>query len=247
MRIIGDKNLQRYVGDKPVVARYIGNKKVFEEKWVVRGAIHRFCGVDNVGAGVHDSYGTNWTDIIGGVQATLQNVSWTDNSALFAGNADAKITYAGQNVRDYTIISTHKTEGYIGAHPRIWGEMPYPSLFINTNVGVYGFYGQGKDTTFTPRISSKIGEKIHTTMRYAHGQNKVELFVNGVKATEVTGVTAAPGDVDMMTIGARPTTNDRTFHGEFYEHAVYSVALTDEEIMQNFRVSNRTYGIEVGL
>jgi len=125
MRAIGSNTvLLRYIGDKHVIARYIGEERVFID-YLHQGLIHQFDGINNTGTGIYDPNSPVWVDLVSGVQATLQDVSWLNFGVLFS-NITSKVFYSGESVQQYTIFSTHKATSFTGLHPRLFGEIPYP-------------------------------------------------------------------------------------------------------------------------
>ena len=239
MRAIGEKPIVgRHIGENRIVGRYAGEEVVFLD-YIAAGLLHRFDGINNEATGVHNPAATTWTDLVTGVQATMQNVAWQDFGVEFS-QTTSKVFYSGQNVQEYTIFSTHKVASLTGSHPRFFAESPYPSLYLHSNNGyAYAFYGQGKDTFFSPRTTPPTGQLMQAAIRFG-GTGVVELFLNGSYAGAITSVTAYPSPVSTMYIGSRAA-NDRALTGSIYEHLVYDRALSDAEIQHNFLVSKSRY------
>ena len=238
MRRIGDLVVTaRYIGEQRIIARYVGERQIsMDYSW--RGLLHQFDGKNNTGKGVHDPYAETWVDLVTGVPATLQNVRWKDFGVLFDDVA-SKVFYQGQSVQQYTIFNTHKLSATQDVHPRIFGENPYPTLYLNSGSNVYRFFAQGKDAYFIPNTFPAIETVIHTAMRFG-GTGVVDLFYDGVFAANVSNVALYPEPVSTMYIGCRAE-NDRAFSGEIYEHLVYDRPLSDAEIYRNFLISNQRY------
>jgi len=245
MRTMGDKPLiARQVGDKLVTARFVGEQLIYKDTgcYVQEDLVTQFDGRDNVGTGVHSPGSTTWLDLVGGGQGTLANASWLDWGVSFT-TTTSRVQYSGANVTNYTIFNTHKIRARTGSHPRFYAEIPLPSLYLHSgNNYAYAYYGQGKDTIFTPAFVPPVGVVIQAAIRFG-GTGVVELFVNGVQVASIAGVTANPGAMAAKYLGGR-STNDRTLTGEIYEHLVYNRALSDIEIKHNFLVSQVRYGIE---
>jgi len=242
MRAIGDDRvLRRFVGDNRVLARCVGDDVVFDHRvHTQRGILTHFDGIDNTAQGVHDPSAVTWMDKAHGAIATLQDITWQDNGAVFGRN-EAKVLYTGKQLSDYTIISTHRIDQFIGSHPRIWGDNPYPSLYLQSNHNyAYGFYGQGKDTVFPGRFVPPLGKLIQAALRFSG--TTVELIFNGIKIDEITGVTGAIGLPAPIYLGSR-SDNTRTLRGAIYEHLVYDRALSDAEMLYDFEVSQLSYGV----
>ena len=239
MRTIGAVPVTaRYIGQRHVIGRYVGARQIFVD-FILRGLIHHFDGRNNVGSGVHDPNADEWVDLVTGATATMQDVSWLDFGVRFA-NPTSKVFYQGQSVDNYTIFNTHKVEDYQGLHPRLFGEAPYPTLYLHSTVNyAYALFGQGKDAFFVPQTVPPIGTLIFTAMRFG-STGVVDLFCNGVLTASLSNVLLDPAPVPTMYIGCRAA-NDRAFRGEIYEHLVYNRALSDQEIYHNFLVSNHRY------
>lgn len=214
-------------------------------EYVKLGLRHRFDTNNNDGSGTHNPTTTIWKDLVGGADATLTDVTWT-NGAELNGNT-SRISYDGIDVREYTIFTTVAIQR-TGIYPRIFGENPYPSLYLsNTNSYIFYFYGQGKDRAFLPTSSPSYGNPTTAAIRFTGtvengGSGTVELFVNGVKAGEVEDVLQYPTPVSPKFLGSR-NDNTRTMTGRIFEHLVYDRALSDEEIYNNYLASKHNYPI----
>ena len=241
MRTIGDQTVTlRYIGQRHAIGRYVGEQQIFSD-YIHQGLLHHFDGKNNTGEGVFDPNAAVWVDLVTGVQATLQSVSWQNFGVLFA-SAASKVFYEGQSVQHYTIFNTHRISALQGVHPRIFGEIPYPTLYLNSNVNInyaYAFFGQGKDTPFLPHTIPAPGETVYTAIRFG-GNGVIELFFNGLLAATIASVLLDPAPAATMYIGCRAA-NDRTFSGEIFEHLVYDRPLSDAEIYHTFLLSQQRY------
>jgi len=239
MRAIGSNIVTaRYIGDKHVIGRYIGKQQVFGD-YIHQGLIHHFDGHNNTGNGTFDPDADVWIDLVTGIQAILQNVSWQNYGVSFTSTA-SKVFYSGQNVQQYTIFNTHMITDFIGLHPRVFGENPYPTLYLNSNLNYpYSLFAQGKDAPFIPSIIPTQGSVMQAAIRFS-GSETVDLFYNGILTANITDVVSYPSPVSTMYIGCREA-DDRTFTGKIYEHLVYNRALTDDEVYHNYLVSTQRY------
>ena len=245
MRTIGKKQATcRYIGKNHVMRRYIGDKLVFDDSEHIQdGLLYQFKGFNNTAAGVYDPTSSTWTDLKSGVVANLQNASWQNEGVLFAAN-NARVSFTGLGLEQYTIFNTHIINQFIGSHPRIWAESPYPSLYLQSNHGYgYAFYGQGKDTVFPERFTPPPGEKVQAALRW-DGSN-VDLFVNGLHRGRIENVSTkptAPMTGSTLFLGNRAD-NARYLRGSIFEHMVYTRALSDMEMAHTFAVSKAEQGI----
>ena len=238
MRTIGEVPvIARYIGDRHVIGRYVGEQQIFLD-YIRQGLLHQFDGRNNTGNG-YDPFATTWVDLVTGVQATLQNVSWQNFGVLFS-NPASKVFYQGQSVQEYTIFNTHMVTAFQGTHPRLFGEIPYPTLYLNSNNNyAYAFYGQGKDTYFVPSTIPPLGTIVQAAVRFG-GTGTIDLFFNGILTATLSNVLLFPSPITTMYIGCRAA-NDRVFTGEIYEHLVYNRPLSNAEIYHNFLVSSQRY------
>lgn len=229
-----------FVGETLINGAYVGNRIIFPT-YVETGLEHHFDGLDNLGTGVHDSNASTWKDLITGTSASLTNTVWQPDGIALDGD-NSLISYTGVNVpASYTIFSTHTVTKMTGMYPRFYAEHPYPSLYLSYSRNYsYTFYGHGKDTEFLPRFQPPLNTKIHTAVRYIQNGGKVEIFINGVPYGTIP-VSQNAGTTATKHLGNRGSDRLRGLTGIIHEHMVYTRALTNEEIMNNFRVSQGRY------
>ena len=217
------------------------------------GLRRHFDAINNERVGTHNPSSTNWIDLVGGTSATLQNAIFDSDYGVKFNGTTSKIFYDDDEVQvtgAYTICNTHKINSIISQHPRIFGENTFPTLYVRTNVSPnnqYGFFAQNKDIHFgIPPVA--FGDIVNVALRFsgtisAGGTGTVELFINGVKVSEITSVTANPIHITRKFLGCR-SSNDRTLNGSIYDHLLYDRALTDAEIEQNYLASKELYPID---
>jgi len=82
---------------------------------------------------------------------------------------------------------------------------------------------------------------VQTAIRFS-GSGSIDLFYNGILTATMLNVTEFPAPVTTMYIGCREE-DDRAFSGEIYEHLVYDIPLSNDEIYHNFLVSKQRYFI----
>ena len=244
MRKIGDKDvLARYIGDKQVMERYVGEDLISKAWYIGDGLAHHFDFHNNTGGG-HDQAAITWADLTGGANMELHNVTFGERSLVFGGNTNAKGTYRGMNVREFTIFNTHLIPSLAPlVHSRAYGENPQPTLYTRSNRDhAYAYYAQGIDMEFTPLYIPLVSQIVRTAIRWAGPGNPVELFIDGVLVGRVGPVNQFPAAAAIKYLGCNSGTT-RTFVGEFFEHLVYTRALTDAEILHNNKVSGFRYRI----
>ena len=237
----GNKVIYRALGERPIAARFSGERIAYIGH-DTDGLLYHFTGRDNVNTGLHDPMSPSWIDIEGGAVGELQRASWQRNGVLFA-QASSKVVYTGASVLSaYTIINTFTVGILTGQHPRLNAELPTPTMYLHSGQGYcIAAYSQGKDTWFLPKFTPTAGQTVTAAMRW-NGPGAIELFINGEKHGEITGVTAAPTAAATKYLGGRAD-NTRALSGTIHEHLMYTRALTDDGIRRAFEVSAALYGI----
>jgi len=228
----------------PIDKVYKGDEQIFPLNYIRDGLVLHFDGIDNEGTGVHNSNATKWIDLIGGIETILTSVTWTDNALLFNGN-NSRVTYnplkSTASMPEYTISVVAKARKQ-GTHPRFFAEVQFPTLYAHSSNGyAYGYYGQGLDTTFKPEIVISENREV-VTIRKRADSRRIELFRNGELLSSVTlsnnGQEAQWKSTQV--IGNRDD-HTRGLYGEISDLKVYTAALTDEQIMQNYLVDRKRY------
>ena len=76
----------------------------------------------------------------------------------------------------------------------------------------------------------------------------ISLFKNNNKAnSELIEGTIKPTNNTIMVLGANPNGNvveGNYFNGTIYSVRIYNRALTDDEVMQNYKIDKMLYGVE---
>ncbi len=80
------------------------------------------------------------------------------------------------------------------------------------------------------------------------GKN-VYLFKNNNKSSSdsIEGKIKSPDNNTVMALGANPNSNNDAgnfFNGTIYSVRIYNRALTDDEVMQNYKIDKMLYGVE---
>ena len=79
-------------------------------------------------------------------------------------------------------------------------------------------------------------------------QNEITLFENEYKTLiEGGGKIGGPNQNTIMVLGANPSKNGVTsgfLNGTIYSVRIYNRALTDDEVMQNYKIDKMLYGVE---
>ena len=204
---------------------------------IADGLVLHYDSINNTGVG-HNNTSPIWKDLHGNNDGTLTNgVTWENNSLAFDG-IDDKVTYTGAITNNYSMVITINPE-LTGMHPRFVAENPFPSIYMNSNNAYkLSFYGQGKDTTFSPTTTPPEAVSTYIVVTY-NGAN-VNLYVNGVKIGTIE-TTTLPTAATTAYLGGNGTTT-RQYTGKIYDFMIYNRALTEFEIERSYLTNMSKYG-----
>jgi hypothetical protein len=207
---------------------------VTKDNAIKDGLVLHYDGINNTGSG-HSNSSPIWKDLQGSNNATLVGgATWVNNGLSFDG-IDASATFAGNITSNYSIVVTIKPT-FTGNHPRLFGENPFPSMYLRHTMS-YGlsFYGQGKDTHFLPVTVPSLSDKTYVVITY-DGVDVI-LYVNGVRESSMA-TTTLPVSTAVAYLGAR-NTPDRYYTGEIHDFMIYNRALTPYEIERS-NITNKS-------
>ena len=229
----GDVAYSMDIASPPMVAG-------FSSLYVQDGLVACWDGIENAGAGIHDSAATVWEDIVGGYKFALTGVTVDDDRMTFAGTATS-----------YGTLDNAGGTATFGAAKNGTMEIVYASS-TNTDTQVllqstsgfglaFGFY-QGKIITSTV-TGSTFPFALDTTtnsvsIRYSSSTPVSPIYTNGWSLAATSG-TDAWGSANASTtfIGVRASkANNTHFAGSIYCIRLYNRQLTDEEIAANYAV-----------
>ena len=190
------------------------------------GLVLHYDSINNTGSGHSDST-LIWKDLKGSNDATLMNgVAWNGNKLTFDGIND-KVQYAGTLPgNNYSMVVTVKPV-LTGAHPRFFGENPYPTVFIHSGQSYrIGLFSHGLDQSFSPSVTPSTTVPTYIVITY--DGTKITLYVNGVEISSLNAITNAPS-MQYAYLGGR-VANDRQYTGDIYDFMIYDRVLTNLEI-----------------
>ena len=208
--------------------------------YVQDGLVACWDGIENAGAGIHDSAATVWEDIVGGYKFALTGVTVDDDRMTFAGTATS-----------YGTLDNAGGTATFGAAKNGTMEIVYASstgtgtqVLLQSTSGfglAFGFY-QGKIITSTV-TGSTFPFALDTTtnsiaIRYSSSKPVSPIYTNGWSLAATSG-TDAWGSANASTtfIGVRASKAAGThFAGSIYCIRLYNRQLTDEEIAANYAV-----------
>jgi len=90
----------------------------------------------------------------------------------------------------------------------------------------------------------QVGVPFHAVLKYDSSNNTIEWFINGILDSTYS-LSATPNFISQPICSGRwtPAYNDYYFNGEVYVGKVYGMALTPEEIKQNFNTYKNRFNI----
>lgn len=90
----------------------------------------------------------------------------------------------------------------------------------------------------------QVGVPFHAVLKYDSSNNTIEWFINGILDSTYS-LSATPNFIAQPICSGRwtPAYNDYYFNGEVYVGKVYGMALTPEEIKQNFNTYKNRFNI----
>ena len=198
---------------------------------------------NNEGTG-HDSAATTWKDLLGTNDAALSGGAVWNNGGLSFNGTSSRATFnanVGSLTGGYSMAMTILPE-LASDYPRLFGERPFPTLYLHSSVAhgyKFGFYSQNTDTIFSPSVVPSTTRPSYVVMTYSG--TKLTLFVNGRSIGTVTtnDPPASPAS-GLAYLGAR-VTNDRCYKGLIYDYMIYDRALSDLEVERSYITNYSKY------
>ena len=208
--------------------------------YVQRGLVACWDGVENAGAGVHDSGATVWKDVVGGYEFTLTNVSVNADNMTFAGNefsygilsaaAAAETFDAAKNgTLEIVYVSRNSGANQVMLQGPADNKMAFGYNSVKAIVAVTGSSGNGL-FSFTQTASQFYSFSV----RFTSGA-PVSARANGAALNSPSGGYWSPGERDEAFVGinARKTC---PFPGSIYCIRLYNRQLSSAEIAANLSI-----------
>ena len=243
-----------------------GNIKEFTiEDYVKDGLFAFYDGIENTANG-HGAPTDTWYNkaldlnpsLATQAKSTLTNFtasSWTnDNGLLFNGIDNMVDTgYMQEALGQHITISitTNPTSntayrGYFGYHA---GPPINKGMNLQFDDGIaYGYYGEnascGIGISGDQVKELLLNKKVNITIIF-DAKNRIALYINGnlIQDKNCT-ISFEPYPNINFIIGQSFPDVNRYFQGTMYNFMVYKKALTEEEIMQNYKVNKQRYDLE---
>ena len=210
-----------------------------------------------IDAGNTKSYsgsGNDWHDLTAnGYDGTLMNTTFTNNGIEFNGTNSycgtlLTVNAIGSNFTVCCFFSRGDTPG-TGNHTsdRI---ISCPVGFLDTTwcIGInqsgdLQFAGDGGDDG-EPTVEIDINTNYFFALKYSSSAS-YDMFVNDIKEVSNKGVTIGSTDNSTVSIGILKCASSTLFpyNGIIYYVAIYNVALSDQEILQNYNALKGRFGL----
>ena len=192
------------------------------------------------------------------IQNTLYNFtssSWTnDNGLLFNGIDNYVDSGYNQEIfgQEFTfsfivnITAVNAYRGIYGYHIGNQNKDPFygVSMQMSGITGDFFYHGSSyQPTSVMVEVDYLLNKKQEYTVVYQGGIG-VKLYINGnLFGEDLDNSYIVPYPEYNFIIGQSHPAQDRYFEGTMYNFIIYKKALTEEEIMQNYKVNKQRYKI----
>jgi len=213
--------------------------------YVQDGLIACWDGIENAGAGVHNTAATVWKDLLGGCEFALAGVTVDDDRMTFTGDTSS-----------YGTLSAEDTESTFVAAKDGTMEIVYVSRSTSLQVLLqstaesglaFGLYNASSIITHTagstdnkPLIQFSSGTTTNSvSVRFTSGA-PASAIANGESRTLSGGNYWGSPDASMTFIGKRAS-NASAFSGSIYCIRLYNRQLSNEEIAANHAIDIKRF------
>ena len=205
--------------------------------YVQRGLVACWDGIENAGAGVHDSGATVWKDVVGGYEFTLTNVSVNADNMTFAGNefsygilsaAAAAETFDAAKNGTLEIVYVSRNSG--ANQVMLQGPAANGMAFgYNSVKAIVALARSGGNGLFS--FTQTASQFYSFSVRFTSGA-PVSARANGAALNSPSGGYWSPGERDEAFVGINAK-KTLAFPGSIYCIRLYSRQLTNGEIAYN--------------
>lgn len=209
-------------------------------------------GINNTGLG-HSSEATTWKDTIGNFDVALSgSPSWTTNSIIFDG------------INDYGTIANMTSITFprgltIESRIKIISNNSLPvnntitildNIINTTPEGGLGQYFIAENETFSTKLSARelftlttspIYKEDFVTITTTYDNKYIKLYINGVLYDQKIIASTYTSSSLPITIAKKALNESEYSNIEFQEIRIYDKALTENEILRNYKVDEIRY------
>ncbi len=224
----------------------IDRKRFFTSaSYVTRGLSQQWDGIDNAGAGVHDSAATTWKNLVsGGLDLPLKaSGQWADKSLSCLGTG-----MAAQNENNHLYFETLEI-----AFKNRRTDASY--VIFSGGQNIVRYCGMTADATlwtgsyWTPGNGSRDFTRNDTEPVSLTWVSSGNAYANGTALTIENGIDYWGAGSDTIQVGGRDPTvnNSNPFMGDIYSiRTYYSTQLTDYEVAYNAKVDDARFFMPKG-
>ncbi len=214
--------------------------------YVQDGLIACWDGIENAGAGVHNSSATVWKDLVAGYEFNLYNVTVDADRMTFAGSASSYGTLSAADTTSTFVAAKNGTMEIVYVSRTIVSGQNFQVLLQSTASSglAFGLYTassiivhSASSTDNRPILSFSSGTATNSvSVRYTSGA-PVSAIANGESRTFSGGNYWGSPDGSTTFIGVRASkANNTHFPGSIYCIRLYSRQLSNEEIAANHAI-----------
>ena len=218
------------------------NSTAFQPVYVQDNLIAHYDGIDNAGIGVHDASATIWKDLKGSNDATasIETVTWESdcwNSNSSYAYFDAGTTIGNAlNMHDFTLEFVAMPQNMTSQSGSITYATTRTSSSVTKYFAILGkfnflYMNNGNDVRIESPAIITNDTKYHLVAR--RKGNVYSIFINGVRTSHGTLKNPNTGSDNPYRIGA---SYNSASVAKIYAHRVYTKALTDDEIIENYNI-----------
>lgn len=209
-------------------------------EYITDGLLLHYDGINNTGNG-HDSTTTTWVDLSGnGNDATITGGTWENNSVKFTVASTENGIKTNNNFPlnfSQTMNVVFKYTEIDGIDPVLGSRTDYTDgFFLWNHTDNLRIDTKGESTRIS--VGSRLDANTDYNITVTFSGTDVKVYRNGVLDTTTTFTTASL-DFPLTIFTAAEQSNSL---GNVYSVKVYNRALTDAEVLQNYKMDKVNYG-----
>lgn len=200
---------------------------------------------NNVNSGEHDSTATSWIDLSGnGFNGTINNGVWAEDGGLYFNGSNTWVNCSRHNYPSITLEALVSFSSYTNNEDNLianWQSGGYSLCHYQGKLAGTVYRGGYK---YVYGSAAKTNEKILVSMTF--DGTDLKLYENGYLVSTLTigGAYTNPSSNTVTALGTNPngsSSGTGFFNGTFYSARIYSKALTEEEILNNYKYDYLRY------
>ncbi len=215
----------------PETEEPLATDAVSAQKYVSKGLLAMFDGIENYAYGLHSTDAVVWRDLTGRITAELVNTNegdWKDNSLML--NRSLYVQFEAE-------LAANGTIEIVCDVPILDSSAQRQALFMDID-GTNGIYRVGKSLVFKNHGSSSAAQP---SIKDYNGSSVIVLFNEKTSALGYSGVLALSNKENDSAGGAQEKTwiiggqdSNYAAEGKIYAVRIYDRVLSEEELVQNY-------------